>query len=90
MDSRQAAPYPHYDLERKMSIPEPSQCDDIQFKSHRFYMYHKTMKKRFKVNPTVGGIHLTECGKLTVRADNYKINLSKLSVAQKLNLPENI
>ena len=60
MDSRQAAPYPHYDLERKMSIPEPSQCDDIQFKSHRFDMYCQTMKKRFKVNPTVGGIQNTK------------------------------
>ena len=45
MDSRKGAPYPQYDLEKKMTIPEPSHFDDIQFKSHRFDMYHKTTKK---------------------------------------------
>ena len=90
MDSRQGTPYPHYDLEARVTIPQPAQSDDIQFKSHSFDMFCKTTKTCFKVNLTVRGVHSTEHGKLMVRADNYKINLSKLSVAQKLNLPEDI
>ena len=53
-------------------------------------MYRKNTKKQSKVNLTVGGVHSTKHGKVTVTADNYKINLSKLSVEEKLNLPEDI
>ena len=30
MDSRQGAPYPHYDFEARVTIPQPAQSDDIQ------------------------------------------------------------
>ena len=48
MDSRQCAPYPHYDLESRVTSPESLQSDDIQFKSHRFDMYQKTTKNTSK------------------------------------------
>ena len=33
IDSRQGAPYLHYDLENRVTIPQHAQCDDIQFKA---------------------------------------------------------
>ena len=62
--------------------------DEQQFMPHNFDSYKKTTQKRIKFNPTVEGIHDTERGKQTIRSVCYKYDASKLSVANKLNLPK--
>ena len=88
MDVHQGVPYPGYELEPRSSSFSSSTSDNVQFKAHKFDLNSQCGKKHFKCNPSLGDIHSNERGKLTVLADHYKIN-SKLTVAQKLNIPQN-
>ena len=91
MDSRRPTPYPCYNLdvnitENNSSISKRNRYE--QFKVHNFDKYVTSGKKRNKFNPTIGGPNATQRGKLTIRGENYKFNMSKLSGLQLLRMPE--
>ena len=88
MDSRQETPYPYHEMEH--NIDSSSQNDDVglQFKVHNFDKFCKATKKRFKCNQSIGGILHSECGKLMVCGEHYKIDTSKISLSAKLNLSD--
>ena len=89
MDSRQGTPYPYHEMESNIV----SSCEEnkltSQFKAHNFDKFGRTTKKRFKCNPSIGGIHNSERGKHTVCGEHHKIDTSKLSLCAKLNLSDN-
>ena len=70
-----------------------SSCEEnkltFQFKAHNFDKFPRTMKKHFKCNPSIRGIHNSECRKHTVCGEHYKIDTSKISLCAKLNLSDN-
>ena len=91
MDCRRGTPYPSYHLDvnnTQNNLPTQQRHMHEQFKPHNFDKYVTSGKKRNKFNPTIGGPNATQRGKLTIRADNYKFNMSKLSGLQLLGMPE--
>ena len=91
MDCRRGTLYPCYNLEVKNTdnnLPMPKTNMSEQFKVHNFDKYVTSGKKRNKFNLTIGGPNATQRGKLTVRGDNYKFNMSKLTGLQLLRMPE--